>query len=191
MDYLSQLNLEQLVNPVTGSSSTSDSLQDLASFQDSTFFDFTQFQSDNPLDVDPSATVLSLPPSLDQLLPTDGKNTPVIKSETQIDNSNVLLKDTITLSKIEKSNSTTSKNPEDHKKKRNTAASARFRIKKKQKEMDMEHQVRLLGEKVNAYNDRINQLEMENACLKGLILEKNERKSSDLVSDIKARSLLG
>ncbi|ODQ60553.1 hypothetical protein WICANDRAFT_22732, partial [Wickerhamomyces anomalus NRRL Y-366-8] len=56
------------------------------------------------------------------------------------------------------------------KKKRNTAASARFRIKKKLKEQEMERTLKNLNEKVSLYNARIHKLEMENKCLKSLII---------------------
>ncbi|KAH3686316.1 hypothetical protein WICPIJ_002678 [Wickerhamomyces pijperi] len=77
------------------------------------------------------------------------------------------------------------------KKKRNTAASARFRIKKKQREQEMERTLRSLTERVHKYNAQIQQLEFENKCLKSLIFEKNERKSDDLVRNIRQRSLGG
>ncbi|ODV72009.1 Met28p CYBJADRAFT_113831, partial [Cyberlindnera jadinii NRRL Y-1542] len=78
---------------------------------------------------------------------------------------------------------------EQDKKKRNTLASARFRVKKKLKEQEMERNVKLLSDRVATFNERINQLELENACLKSLILEKNEKKSNDLLRSIKEKSL--
>jgi cell shape-determining protein MreC len=75
------------------------------------------------------------------------------------------------------------------KKKRNTAASARFRIKKKLREEEMERTLKDLNERVSKYNSRIQQLEMENKCLKSLILQKNEQRSNDLLRSIKERSM--
>lgn len=75
------------------------------------------------------------------------------------------------------------------KRKRNTAASARFRIKKKLKEKQMEQQARDLQEKLTALEKKMKLLEMENKCLKQLILQKNEEKNCDLLESIKKRSL--
>ncbi|OAX77040.1 hypothetical protein ACJ72_08666 [Emergomyces africanus] len=62
---------------------------------------------------------------------------------------------------------------EEDKRRRNTAASARFRIKKKEREKNMERTVRDVTAKNAALEARINQLEMENRWLKNLITEKN------------------
>lgn len=75
------------------------------------------------------------------------------------------------------------------KRKRNTAASARFRIKKKLKEKQMEQQAHELQEKLNALEKKMKSLQMENKCLKQLILQKNEEKNCDLLESIKKRSL--
>lgn len=75
------------------------------------------------------------------------------------------------------------------KRKRNTAASARFRVKKKLKEKQMEEQARELQERLNALEKKLKTLEMENKCLKQLILEKNEKKNCDLLDSIKKRTL--
>lgn len=75
------------------------------------------------------------------------------------------------------------------KRKRNTAASARFRVKKKLKEKQMEQQARDLQEKLSALEKKMKLLEMENKCLKQLILQKNEEKNCDLLESIKKRSL--
>jgi hypothetical protein len=63
---------------------------------------------------------------------------------------------------------------EEDKRRRNTAASARFRIKKKQREQALEKTAKEMGEKVTALEGRIAQLETENKWLKNLITEKNE-----------------
>lgn len=67
---------------------------------------------------------------------------------------------------------------EEDKRRRNTAASARFRVKKKQREQALEKTSREMGEKVSALQARVNQLEMENKWLKGLITEKNLKGTS-------------
>lgn len=63
---------------------------------------------------------------------------------------------------------------EEDKRRRNTAASARFRIKKKQREQALERTAKEMTEKVSTLEARINQLEMENKWLKSLITEKND-----------------
>jgi hypothetical protein len=63
---------------------------------------------------------------------------------------------------------------EEDKRRRNTAASARFRIKKKQREQALEKSAKEMTEKVTVLESRIQQLETENKWLKNLIMEKNE-----------------
>lgn len=75
------------------------------------------------------------------------------------------------------------------KRKRNTEASARFRIKKKLKEKQMQQQARELQERLQMLEKKLKTLETENKCLKQLILEKNEKKSVDLLDSIKKRLL--
>ncbi|KAF2279702.1 uncharacterized protein EI97DRAFT_430734 [Westerdykella ornata] len=67
---------------------------------------------------------------------------------------------------------------EEDKRRRNTAASARFRIKKKQREQQLEKTAKEMSERVSVLETRIQQLETENAWLKGLITEKNGGKAS-------------
>jgi hypothetical protein len=68
---------------------------------------------------------------------------------------------------------------EEDKRRRNTAASARFRVKKKQREQALEKSAKEMTEKVQALEGRINQLETENKWLKNLITERSERKQGD------------
>ncbi|KAF7192895.1 Regulatory protein cys-3 [Pseudocercospora fuligena] len=65
---------------------------------------------------------------------------------------------------------------EEDKRRRNTAASARFRIKKKQREQALEKQTKEMTDKVNALESKVQQLEMENKWLKELITEKSDMK---------------
>jgi hypothetical protein len=65
---------------------------------------------------------------------------------------------------------------EEDKRRRNTAASARFRIKKKQREQALEKSAKEMTEKVGSLESRISQLETENKWLKNLIMEKNDGK---------------
>ena len=75
------------------------------------------------------------------------------------------------------------------KRRRNTAASARFRVKKKLKEKQMEQQARDLQDRLGQLEKKLRTLEMENKCLRQLIVEKTEKKNCDLLESIKKRSL--
>lgn len=63
---------------------------------------------------------------------------------------------------------------EEDKRRRNTAASARFRIKKKQREQALEKSAKDMTDKVSNLESKVQQLEMENKWLKNLLVEKNE-----------------
>lgn len=63
---------------------------------------------------------------------------------------------------------------EEDKRRRNTAASARFRIKKKQREQALEKSAKEMTEKVSNLEAKVSQLETENKWLKNLLVEKNE-----------------
>lgn len=62
---------------------------------------------------------------------------------------------------------------EEDKRRRNTAASARFRVKKKQREQTLEKTAKDMTEKARGLEKKVNELEMENRWLKGLITEKD------------------
>lgn len=64
---------------------------------------------------------------------------------------------------------------EEDKRRRNTAASARFRVKKKMREQTLEKTVKDTTEKNAALEARVTALELENQWLKNLITEKNGR----------------
>ena len=72
---------------------------------------------------------------------------------------------------------------EEDKRRRNTAASARFRVKKKMREQALEKTVKDTMHKNNALEARVSQLELENRWLKNLITEKNGDASSSPHSD--------
>lgn len=63
---------------------------------------------------------------------------------------------------------------DEDKRRRNTAASARFRIKKKQREQQLHDTAREMTDKAQRLEERVKELEMENKWLKGLIVEKKE-----------------
>ncbi|RMX87159.1 hypothetical protein D0867_15687 [Hortaea werneckii] len=61
---------------------------------------------------------------------------------------------------------------EEDKRRRNTAASARFRVKKKQREAELEKRAKEMTDKVQQLEGRVQQLETENKWLKGLITQR-------------------
>jgi hypothetical protein len=65
---------------------------------------------------------------------------------------------------------------EEDKRRRNTAASARFRVKKKQREQALEKTAKEMTARVTSLEEKVSQLEMENQLLKNLIVEKNKKK---------------
>lgn len=73
------------------------------------------------------------------------------------------------------------------KRRRNTAASARFRIKKKIKEKDMETRVLQLNDMISRFELKINELELENKLLKNLIIEKGNRNLENELRKLKER----
>jgi hypothetical protein len=81
---------------------------------------------------------------------------------------------------------------EEDKRRRNTAASARFRIKKKQREQQLEKTAKEMSDRVAQLETKLQQLERENTWLKGLITEKNGGKStSELSALIQKKELMG
>ncbi|KAI1911432.1 hypothetical protein LOZ65_006164 [Ophidiomyces ophidiicola] len=75
---------------------------------------------------------------------------------------------------------------EEDKRRRNTAASARFRVKKKEREKTLERTVKDVTSKNTALEARVSELELENRWLKNLITEKN----GTFLSDNEISSLL-
>lgn len=73
---------------------------------------------------------------------------------------------------------------EEDKRRRNTAASARFRVKKKQREQALEQTAKEMQDKAARLEQKVQQLETENTWLKSLITEKNGGKHT--TSDLKA-----
>ncbi|KAL6247899.1 hypothetical protein RBB50_005247 [Rhinocladiella similis] len=68
---------------------------------------------------------------------------------------------------------------EEDKRRRNTAASARFRIKKKQREQALEKTVKEVQDKNSQLEARLRQMEVENKWLRDLIMEKNGLQSKE------------
>lgn len=71
---------------------------------------------------------------------------------------------------------------EEDKRRRNTAASARFRVKKKQREQALEKTLKETQDKNSKLESKVSQLEMENKWLKALITEKNGLSSKEEIA---------
>ncbi|KAI5845660.1 hypothetical protein DFP73DRAFT_399004 [Morchella snyderi] len=69
---------------------------------------------------------------------------------------------------------------DEDKRRRNTAASARFRVKKKQHEQQLKDKTKELAEHALKLEERVRKLEMENELLRGLIIEKNGEGATSL-----------
>lgn len=74
------------------------------------------------------------------------------------------------------------------KKRRSLAASARFRIKKKLKEKELEEQISQLNDLVRNFELKIDELELENRLLKNLIIEKGNQDSDQELKRLKERA---
>ncbi|KAK4520823.1 uncharacterized protein ATC70_006703 [Mucor velutinosus] len=96
---------------------------------------------------------------------------------------------TVTASKVPMTSTTSMTHPakvskeksavEEDKRKRNTAASARFRIKKKQREQSMEKTVQEMTEKSTGLENRVKELELEIKFLRGLLIEKKQEEAKE------------
>lgn len=71
---------------------------------------------------------------------------------------------------------------EEDKRRRNTAASARFRVKKKQREQALEKSAKEASDKIGQLESRVSQLQTENKWLKNLLVEKNEGHGEDITA---------
>ncbi|KAI9276281.1 hypothetical protein BY458DRAFT_506194 [Sporodiniella umbellata] len=71
----------------------------------------------------------------------------------------------------------------DDKRKRNTAASARFRVKKKMREKALQSTASEMTDKANRMEKRMHELEKEIKWLKALIVEKDDGKLERLIND--------
>lgn len=72
---------------------------------------------------------------------------------------------------------------DEDKRRRNTAASARFRVKKKMREQALERSLKETNEKNDALEARVSQLVLENHWLRGLVMEKTSSGESKEASE--------
>ncbi|KAK9761635.1 hypothetical protein K7432_013324 [Basidiobolus ranarum] len=80
---------------------------------------------------------------------------------------------------------------EEDKRRRNTAASARFRIKKKIREQILEKTVEEMTTKAETMESRVKELEKEVEWLRALLLEKNTKLSEESTQKQHAKESLG
>ncbi|OLL26556.1 Regulatory protein cys-3 [Neolecta irregularis DAH-3] len=75
-----------------------------------------------------------------------------------------------------KKQSPSSRTPaEEDRRKRNTAASARFRVKKKQREAHLESAAKEMTDRIALLESRVKELELENKWLKDLLIQKDQK----------------
>lgn len=74
------------------------------------------------------------------------------------------------------------------KRKRNTEASARFRIKRKMREKEMGNRMMQLDALIKNFEVKITELEMENRLLKNLIIEKGDQRSTQELQLLKEKA---
>ncbi|GMM38621.1 hypothetical protein DASC09_059600 [Saccharomycopsis crataegensis] len=188
---LNGLNLENIESPPD---MNLDGNNDLSAFMNNKFFDFDNFgneefykttkqdgqqqiKSENIDDVF-NSLLSNNSVSNDNVLNLQGQSNFIATSQYPIQQQ--------AQPKVVSSGSKVVKEPcMNDKRKRNTLASARFRVKKKMKEQLMEQSLVDLNSKVAELKATIMKLEMENKCLKSLVIEKNERTSNELLSSIK------
>lgn len=70
---------------------------------------------------------------------------------------------------------------DEDKRRRNTAASARFRVKKKLREKELERTAKEMTARTELLDERVKELEMENKWLRNLIVEKDAKLLSDVI----------
>lgn len=71
--------------------------------------------------------------------------------------------------------------PMAEKRRRNTAASARFRLKKKMKEQRLEGMAKLMTERANALQKKVEDLEAEVGHLRDLVTMRRDQKVTDYI----------
>lgn len=87
------------------------------------------------------------------------------------------------------SNSSRTSLTKDDKRRRNTAASARFRIKKKMREQALQSTACEMTDKAKMMEQRVHDLEREIKWLKALVVEKNDTRLEQLVRERPASSI--
>lgn len=73
---------------------------------------------------------------------------------------------------------------DEDKRRRNTAASARFRIKKKQREQALQESAKAMTDKNNALEARVKELELENRWLRSLLKPVNAEQSNNVLASL-------
>lgn len=179
-DYLTNLNLD--FETPAFSPSVAGNSPDLDLFQQVDFLDFDVFSKGAPL---PTKQAFQEGDVMQPVYAQNNNSPPLIKQEAK----NLDLLSVQQSSSPETLSSDNSSLHMSEKRRRNTAASARFRIKKKLREQQMEDDAKRLQDRLQVLEKKLKTLEMENKCLKSLIVQKNEQTSADLLEGIKKRSI--
>jgi hypothetical protein len=141
-------------------------------------FQFTDFNNFAPPLLDPSMSIVHTQPNHYPLAPSYGSPassiSPIAQGYDQASKKRKLDSHATQQSLDESARGAA----EEDKRRRNTAASARFRVKKKERERALEQSQKEAAEKVAKLEATIQQLQTENTWLKGLITEKNGGRSS-------------
>ncbi|BFZ56991.1 hypothetical protein PYCC9005_004041 [Savitreella phatthalungensis] len=77
---------------------------------------------------------------------------------------------------------------EEDKRRRNTAASARFRVKKKQREQALQESAKQMSDKCSSLEGRIRELELENKWLRSLLKPVDNKQASSVLSTLRTAS---
>ncbi|KAL8711656.1 MAG: hypothetical protein Q9220_004066 [cf. Caloplaca sp. 1 TL-2023] len=137
-------------------------LTDPAAVQDNNSFPYQPFEPF--LNHDSSISIPNFPPQPDLASPTSFDASPTVGTKRPADV-------TSPLSHISQEDTSRFAAEED-KRRRNTAASARFRVKKKQREAALEAKAKEMTDKTSTLEQRIGQLQTENEWLRNLVTEK-------------------
>lgn len=175
-DYLTNLNLE-LESPVVDSNPSQGSgyMADLDLFSHCDFFDLDVFSNNTVAPAKNHAAITHMEN-------TNNFHDPAIKTEM------LTIPESLLVTPAPEADEMGNEDVSAIKRKRNTAASARFRVKKKLKEKQMEQQAKELQDKLGLLEKKVRTLEMENKYLRQLVTEKNEKRNDDLLETIRKRS---
>lgn len=141
-------------------------------------FDFNQYSSSAVPFTEGLGHPQTLPPNIAHNYPPSGAQQPAYGAQSPAQGKKATSASKRTASRQISLEEQSRIAAEEDKRRRNTAASARFRVKKKIREQALEKREKELSDEVSALNKRIMQLETENKFLKNLVVEKTGTKES-------------
>ncbi len=148
-------------------------------------------QEQEQVQIAPTQTRSSVYPTILPAPPQPSFNGKYLSSPSSFDVNNPSLSAYITNSKKYKSDESESydsrgdrKLEDEDKRRRNTAASARFRIKKKQREQALQAAARENADRVQALENRITELALENKWLRSLLKPVDMRQARDALANV-------